>query len=149
MLVSIALADSYKGAERYQQSADYYQELKKKYGPLPILLNNAASVEFTLGNTEKAKQYAEQAYSYLPENVAIIDTLAWIKSRLGEHQQAIALFRVALTKDFDNAEVKYHTAVTLYALSRKVEAKKYLIEAVDSEQEFPEKSAAAKLLKSW
>lgn len=149
MLVSIALADSYKGAERYQQSADYYQELMKKYGPLPILLNNAASVEFTLGNTEKAKQYAEQAYSYLPENVAIIDTLAWIKSRLGEHQQAIALFRVALTKDFDNAEVKYHTAVTLYALSRKVEAKKYLIEAVDSEQEFPEKSAAAQLLKSW
>ena len=149
MLVAIALADSYKGAEKYQKSADYYQELMQKFGPLPILLNNAASVEFTLGNTAKAKQYAEQAYGYLPDNVAIIDTLAWIKSRLGEHQQAIALFRIALTKDFDNAEVKYHTAVTLNALSRKVEAKKYLIEAVDSEQDFPEKSAAAALLKAW
>ena len=149
MLVAIALADSYKGSNQLQQSADYYQKLMKKYGPLPILLNNAASVEFSLGNTDKAKQYAQQAYNYLPENVAIIDTLAWIKSRLGEHKQAVALFRLALTKDFDNAEVKYHIAVTLYVLSRKVEAQKYLTEAIDSEQKFPEKPAAIALLKQW
>jgi len=149
MLVAIALADSYKGNEKLQKSADSYQTLIKKNGPLPILLNNAASVEFSLGNTEKAKEYAEQAYGYLPENVSIIDTLAWIKSQMGEHKQAISLFRVALTKDFDNAEVKYHIAVTLFALSRTVEAKKYLIEAVDSEQNFPEKKAATALLKTW
>ncbi|KGJ97423.1 XrtA/PEP-CTERM system TPR-repeat protein PrsT [Colwellia psychrerythraea] len=149
MLVAIALADSYKGSKQLQKSAENYQLLMTKFGPLPILLNNAASVEFSLGNTEKAKQYAQQAYDYLPENVAIIDTLAWIKSRLGEHKQAVALFRLALTKDFDNAEVKYHISVTLYALSRKVEAKKQLIEAVDSEQNFPEKKAAAALLKTW
>jgi len=149
MLVAIALADSYKANLQMQKSADQYQLLIKKYGPLPILLNNAASVEFTLGNIDKAEQYAQQAYDYLPENVVIIDTLAWIKSRLGEHKQAIALFRLALTKDFDNAEVKYHTAVTLFALSRKVEAKKYLIEAIDSEQVFPEKAAAKALLNKW
>lgn len=149
MLVAIALADSYKANLQMQKSAEQYQALINKYGPLPILLNNAASVEFTLGNVDKAKQYAQQAYDYLPENVVIIDTLAWIKSRLGEHKQAIALFRLALIKDFDNAEVKYHTAVTLFALSRKVEAKKYLIEAIDSEQSFPEKKAANSLLKEW
>jgi len=149
MLVAIALADSYKGILQLQESANYYQLLMKKHGPLPILLNNAASVEFALGNTDKAKKYALQAYEYLPENVAIIDTLAWIKSRLGEHKKAIALFRLALTKDFDNAEIKYHTAVTLLALSRKIEAKKYLIEAIDSKQIFPEKEAAKTLLKEW
>jgi len=149
MLVAIALADSYKGNLQMQESADYYQILMEKYGPLPILLNNAASVEFILGNTDKAEQYAQQAYNYLPENVVIIDTFAWIKSQLGAHKQAIALFRLALIKDFDNAEVKYHIAVTLFALSRKVEAKKYLIEAIDSEQTFPEKEAASALLKKW
>ncbi|MEW6993998.1 XrtA/PEP-CTERM system TPR-repeat protein PrsT [Colwelliaceae bacterium MEBiC 14330] len=149
MLVAIALADSFKGANKLQQSADDYEQLIAQHGSLPILLNNAASVQFALGNSAKAKQYAEQAYRYLPENVAIIDTLAWIKSRLGQYQQAIALFRIALTKDFDNAEVKYHTAVTLDALLRKVEAKKYLIEAVDSEQNFPEKPDAEALLKTW
>ena len=149
MLVAIALADSYKANLQMQKSAEQYQALIKTHGPLPILLNNAASVEFTLGNIDKAEKYAQQAYEYLPENVVIIDTLAWIKSRLGQHKQAIALFRLALTKDFDNAEVKYHTAVTLYALSRKVEAKKYLIEAIDSEQNFPEKKTANSLLKTW
>ena len=149
MLVAIALADSYKGTNQLQKSANYYQALIDKHGPLPILLNNIASVEFALGNTKAASMYAEKAYEYLPENVTIIDTIAWIKSQMGEHKKAIALFRLALTKDFDNAEVKYHLAITLFALSRKVEAKKYLIEAVDSDQVFPEKKAATELLKSW
>jgi len=149
MLVAISLADSYKASGQLTKSAKQYQALLKQYGQLPILLNNVASVEYSLGNKEQAKEYAQQAYQYLPNNVAIIDTLGWIKSRIGEHEQALALFRKALTKDFDNAEVKYHIAVTLYALSRKVEAKKYLIEAVDSEQDFPEKSAAKLLFKNW
>ena len=116
---------------------------------LYLLLNNTASVEFALANPEKAKKLALQAYGYLPENVAIIDTFAWIKSQMGEYKKAIALFRIALTKDFDNAEAKYHIAVTLFALSREVEAKRYLIEAIDSEQVFPEKQAARRLLKTW
>lgn len=149
MLVGISLADSYKGNQQLQKSADTYHGLIKKYGSLPILLNNIASVEFALGNKEQAKKYAEKAHEYLPDNVTIIDTLAWIKSQMGEYKQAIALFRIALIKDFDNAEVKYHIAVTLAALSRKVEAKKYLIDAIDSEQEFPEKTDAIALLKSW
>lgn len=149
MLVGIALADSYKYSNQLQKSANSYQALIKLNGPLPILLNNIASVEFALGNTESALQYAQQAYDYLPDNVVIIDTLAWIKSQIGEYKQAVALFRLALTKDFDNAEVKYHIAVTLEALSRKVEATKYLIDAVDSEQDFPEKEAARELLNVW
>ncbi len=56
---------------------------------------------------------------------------------------------IGITKDFDNAEVKYHIAVTLFALSRKVEANKYLIEAIDSEQTFPEKKWATALLNEW
>ncbi|TYK66557.1 XrtA/PEP-CTERM system TPR-repeat protein PrsT [Colwellia echini] len=149
MLVGIALADSYKGSTLLKKSSEYYGLLLEKYGPLPILLNNAASVEFALGNKVEAKAYAEQAYGYLPENVTIIDTLAWIKSRMGERDQAIALFRVALTKDYDNAEIKYHIAATLYALDRKTEAKKYLTEAVDSQQQYPEKPEAIALLTSW
>jgi putative PEP-CTERM system TPR-repeat lipoprotein len=149
MLVGISLADTYKSNNQLQKAADYYHVLIKKYGSLPILLNNVANIEFSLGNSEKAKAYAQQAYDYLPNNVAIIDTLAWIKSQMGEHKQAIALFRQGLTKDFDNAEIKYHIAITLYALSRKVEAKKYLIEAIDSNQKFPAKKDAKKLLNTW
>ena len=149
MLVAISLADSYKSSGDLALAAQHYQGLLKKYGQLPILLNNAASIEFSLGNKAQAKTYAEQAHQYLPDNVAIMDTYAWILTRLDDNETALALFRKALTKDYDNAEVKYHIAVTLHALERNVEAKKYLIESIDSEQFFPEKDVAISLLKTW
>jgi len=71
--------------------------------------------------------------------------LAWIESRLGNHETALALFREALVKDFDNAEIKYHLAVTLVALKRQSEAKKYLLEALESGQTFNEKVSAKTL----
>jgi len=149
MMVAISLADSYKSNDQLQQAADNYEALIEQYGQLPLLLNNIASVHFALGNQQIAKQYAQQAYNYLPDNIAIIDTLAWIKSQLGEYDQALALFRKALVKDFNNAEIKYHLAVTLSGLNRDVEAKKYLIEAVESNDAFAEKKQAKALLKSW
>ncbi len=146
LLVSISLADSYRYSQQLQKSFDLYQKMITNYGQLPILLNNIAAVAFALGEKEQAKKYAEQAYSYLKSNVAIIDTLAWIESRLGNHDRALALFRKALAKDYENAEVKYHLAVTLYALERDSEAYDFLLESVTSKQAFAEKSDAQLLL---
>jgi len=147
--VEISLADSYKESGKLMLSIEKYEHLLTKYGQLPILLNNAANIYFELNQTEKAREYASQAYSYLKDNVAIIDTHAWIESRLGNHLEALALFRYALTKDYDNAAIKYHLAVTLHKLDRQVEAKKYLIEAINSSQIFDEKDQAKLLLAKW
>lgn len=149
LAVEISLADSYKHADKLQQAAEQYEKLLTKHGKMPILLNNAANIYFDLNNTELARVYAKEAYSYLKENVAIIDTYAWIESRLGNHKEALSLFRYALTKDYDNAEIKYHLAVTLQKLNRIAEAKNFLMEAVDSKQFFPEKEKAKKLLTMW
>ena len=145
-MVNISLADSYRYSQQLLKSFELYQEMLTKYGQLPILLNNIAIVSFALGEKEQAKKYAEQSYGYLKSNVAIIDTLAWIESRLGNHDRALALFRKALAKDYENAEVKYHLAVTLYALSRDGEAYDFLLASVNSGQTFAEKSAAKLLL---
>lgn len=147
--VEISLADSYKESGKLSQSAQLYEQLLTKHGQLPILLNNAANIYFELKQTEKAREYAAQAYSYLKNNVAIIDTHAWIESRVGNHLEALALFRYALTKDYDNAAIKYHLAVTLQKLGRNAEAKKYLIEAINSSQEFDDKDTAKSLLAAW
>lgn len=147
--VEISLADSYKGSGQLQQAADSYEALLIKHGQLPILLNNAANVYFSLNQQEKAREYAAQAYSYLKDNVAIIDTYAWIESRSGNHLEALALFRYALTKDYDNAEIKYHLAVTLDKLGRTAEAKGHLIEAINSTQIFEGKEQAKLLLETW
>tara|TARA_R110002167_G_scaffold3614_5_gene17506 strand:- start:1887 stop:4730 length:2844 start_codon:yes stop_codon:yes gene_type:complete len=147
--VEISLADSYKSSGQLQQAADNYEKLLSKHGQLPILLNNAANIYFSLNQQKKARQYAAQAYSYLKDNVAIIDTYAWIESRLGNHLEALALFRYALTKDYDNAEIKYHLAVTLDKLGRTTEAKGHLIEAINSQQLFQGKEQAKRLLATW
>jgi len=146
LLVNISLADSYRYSQQLQKSFELYQKMLANYGQLPILLNNTAIVSFALGEKEQAKKYAEQSYSYLKSNVAVIDTLAWIESRLGNHDRALALFRKALAKDYENAEVKYHLAVTLYALSRDGEAYEFLLASVNSEQTFAEKAEAKLLL---
>ncbi|WP_057832859.1 XrtA/PEP-CTERM system TPR-repeat protein PrsT [Colwellia sp. TT2012] len=146
LLVNISLADSYRYSQQLQKSFDLYLKMLTNFGQLPILLNNIAIVSFKLGEKEQAKKYAEQAYSYLKSNVAVIDTLAWIESRLGNYDRALALFRKALAKDYENAEVKYHLAVTLYALGRDGEAYDLLLASVNSAQTFAEKSDAKELL---
>jgi Flp pilus assembly protein TadD len=147
--VEISLADSYNDSGQLKQAAEKYEQLLSKHGQLPILLNNVANIYFALNQPEKARKSALQAYTYLKDNVAIIDTYAWIESRLGNHLEALALFRYALTKDYDNAEIKYHLAVTLHKLARYVEAKNYLIEAIASSQVFDEKKQAKSLLATW
>lgn len=149
LAIEISLADSYKNSGNLKLAAEKYEQLITKHGQLPILLNNVANIYFSLNETEKARQYSFQAYSYLKDNVAIIDTYAWIESRLGNHNEALALFRYALTKEYDNAEIKYHLAITLHKLNRMVEAKNYLIEAIDSPQDFAEKEQAKALLTTW
>jgi len=146
LIVAIALADSLKLANEIQESTKLYESLMQQYGQLPILMNNLANNYFELGKEEKARELASKAYSYLENNVAIIDTLGWIESRMKNHNRALALFRKALTIDYDNPSVKYHLAATLYQLNRHEEAKIYLQEAVESQELFDEQQQAIDLL---
>ena len=149
IIADIALAENYINLASIDDVAAMYLELLKKYNRLPILLNNAANVLYKAGKKEQALDYAKEAYEKVPKNVAVIDTLAWILSRNGEHQRALPLFREALVLDFNNPEVKYHLAVTLAKQKRLNEARKLLIEAVKSERDFSEKEQAKKLLAQW
>lgn len=149
ILVEIALAESYQLAGENEQLAQHYAQLIEKYNRLPILLNNAAVVLFDTDKKEQAREFAAEAYQKAPRNVSIIDTLAWIESRMGNHAKALNLFRDALVIDFNNPSVKYHLAQTLEKEGRRKEAKKLLIEIVNSDRAFDEKAEVEQLLKSW
>lgn len=84
-----------------------------------------------------------------PKSPNIIDTLAWVKTQQKKRSEAITLFRQALVLDFNNAEIKYHLAITLKAEKRDKEAYKLLTEAVKTEQSFSEKRVAQQLLAQW
>ncbi|MDX2367621.1 MAG: PEP-CTERM system TPR-repeat protein PrsT [Colwellia sp.] len=149
LLAKIALAESYVNQEYLPKSLELYQALIKEYQRMPILLNNAANVALRLGDVSLAANLASEAYEKAPQKPSIIDTLAWIKAHQTKRTEAITLFRQALVLDFDNAEVKYHLAVTLKEEKRDREAYKLLTEAVKAEQDFTAKSTAKQLLVQW
>lgn len=96
---------------------------------------------------KEAEQAALKANSLITDNVAIMDTLAWIYTLTEQHEKALPLYRQALALDYDNAEVKYHLAVTLVKLGRVEEAKVSLTEATENNGSFKEYNDAIKLLK--
>lgn len=149
VLADIAFAESYVYQNKLTQALEQYLTLIDKYNRMPILLNNAANIALKLEDLTLAAKFAEEAYKKAPKISSIIDTLAWVKTQQSKRAEAISLFRQALVLDFDNAEIKYHLAVTLKAENRDREAYKLLTEAVKNEQDFPEKTVAQELLAKW
>lgn len=148
LVAHIAIADTYSAQNNLTKAAEYYQMLVETYGEMPILLNNLAQIQISLKQFQQAQVNAEKAFKALPNNNAIIDTLAWTYSLNGAYQQALPLYRQALSKDSGNAELKYHLAYTLVKLQRVEEAKKLLSESVLSGQSFKELEDAKLLLET-
>jgi len=142
----IAIADSLVATKQLQLAADKYRYLLSKFSAMPILLNNAAQVLIQLKQYQEAQRYAEEASEALPNNVAVMDTLAWVYTLNKQAKKALPIFRQAIVKDFNNAEIKYHLAVALNQLDRNVEAVKYLQDAIDSDNHFNDKNKAITLL---
>jgi len=149
LIADIALTESLANQGDLVGSLELYQSLIIKYQRMPILLNNAANIALRLKRMSLAADFANEAYEKVPDNANVIDTLAWIKAQQNERVQAITLFRQALVLDFDNAEIKYHLAVTLKQEQRNKEAYKLLSESVKSKQLFDDKVKAEQLLKKW
>ncbi|PCI32933.1 MAG: PEP-CTERM system TPR-repeat protein PrsT [Alphaproteobacteria bacterium] len=146
---ALALGNAYKRDGQIRKSVTFHDKLLKINPGMAVILNNAASVNFTVGNQDKAVKYARQALKAMPENANILDTLAWIESRRGNPEAALPLLRKALVLRFSDPEIKYHLAMTLDQLNRRGEAQKLLIEALASRADFGEKDAAEATLKNW
>lgn len=58
----------------------------------PLAMNNLAN-QLVETDLVEAADWASKAYEMLPENAAIIDTLAWIRHKQGDSQRALQLLR--------------------------------------------------------
>ncbi len=146
---ALVLGTAYKQDKQIKKSVEFHDKLLENSPDMPIILNNAASVNFSLGNEDIALNYARKAHKILPDNPNILDTLAWIESQRGNPEIALPLLRKALVLRFSDPEIKYHLAMTLDKLSRRGEARKILAEAVASRIDFSEKDRARQTLKKW
>ena len=141
----IALAESFDALGDYKSSIKQYQLLMSQYSETPIFLNNLAQVYIKTNQYQLAENNAQKALAILPDNVAILDTMAWSYTLNNKVELALPLFRQAIVKDSENREIKYHLAFALAKLGRNNEAMKYLREALIGNSHFNDKDEAKKL----
>ncbi len=75
-----------------------------------------------------------------------LDTLAWVRLKMGHLDDAVRLMRQAIVKAPDLPILNYHLGVALYQSGRKVEAKVHLAKALKSTEQFQGRREAQQLL---
>ena len=91
--------------------------------------NNAHALNalgFTLADQtdryEEAYGYLQRAIEIMPDDPAIIDSLGWVKYRMGNYNEAIRLLRKALSR-FDDSEIAAHLGEVLWVSGNQDEAR--------------------------
>lgn len=75
-----------------------------------------------------------------------IDTVGWVRLRMGHVEEALRLIRQAVVKAPDLPTLNYHFGSALYKAGNKLEAKIYLSKALKSKEAFQGRREAAQLL---
>ena len=71
---------------------------------------------------EEATSLIEKAYALSPNDPAIIDSLGWLKYRMGDNKTALALLKKAYIL-FQDQEIAAHLGELLWVMGNKGEAK--------------------------
>ncbi|MBS0171111.1 MAG: tetratricopeptide repeat protein [Nitrospira sp.] len=75
-----------------------------------------------------------------------LDTLAWVRLKMGHLEDAVRIMRQAIVKAPDLPILNYHLGAALYHSGRNVEAKVYLAKALKSTEHFQGRREAQQLL---
>jgi tetratricopeptide (TPR) repeat protein len=130
--------------------AIYEQALKA----MPNLWSAANNLAYMLskegngkGDLERAHELALKAVKLQPEQAHVIDTLGWVHYQRGETDMAIAELEKAIERAPESAIINYHMGMALMKANRLDEAREMLERAV-SQEDFPEREAAKRALKT-
>lgn len=150
LYLSVALL--YEQTQSYEKAIETYERALTREPKFWPALNNLAFLlseyEDTPENLKKALELAETARKLRPGGAEILDTLGWIRLKMGEKASALAMIEEAQQKSPDNPVLNYHLGVVLAESDRKVEAIQHLENALSSGRPFPGEEVARKLLDS-
>jgi tetratricopeptide (TPR) repeat protein len=124
--------------ERLDDALEQYAATVERFPESATALN---AYGYTLADRtdqyDKAKALISKALEKEPDNPAIIDSIGWVRFRLGQNEQALADLERAYAL-FDDAEVAAHIVEVLHALGREDEAIERLeaAEEKDPDSEF-------------
>ncbi|MBU1172953.1 MAG: tetratricopeptide repeat protein [Proteobacteria bacterium] len=155
MSAAMILAILYENEKQYQKSIDVYKRIVKK---MPGNLDAANNLAFLLGeypqndaDIREAITYAQNVVDKRPDDLAALDTLAWLYYRMGDMTKASALINQVLVEKPDNPVINYHAGMVYLKQDRVDEAKSALEKAVNNGKDYhgyPDAKAALDKLKA-
>ncbi|NUQ46363.1 MAG: tetratricopeptide repeat protein [Phycisphaerae bacterium] len=75
-----------------------------------------------------------------------IDTLGWVRLKMGQQEEAIRLLKDAVTKSPDMSILNYHLGIALFRSGQRGEARTYLSKALKSSDQFEGRREAEQAL---
>jgi len=107
----LTLAQNEHLAGKYEAARRHYEQYIKLRPDDPVAMNNLAyMLADTLKKPELAVVYAEKAARQAPGASAVLDTLGWIYTLLGQYHKAVAALRRAVNLEPESALLHYHLA---------------------------------------
>ncbi len=85
---------------------------------------------------DEALELIQKAYDLAPNDPAIIDSLAWVKYRLGDTETALTLLRQAYSA-YKDQEIAAHLGEVLWITGQKKEARDIWQEALENNPDSP------------
>ncbi|WP_078118340.1 XrtA/PEP-CTERM system TPR-repeat protein PrsT [Thiosocius teredinicola] len=107
----------------------------------PIAWSSLADALSTY-DTERALKAATKAYELAPDNPAVLDTLGWTLTQLGELERGLAHLRDALARNGRSPTIRYHLAVALQEYGNASAARREYENALRMSDDFPERAEA-------
>ena len=129
------LADHYINLDKNNKALAIYESLLKteQYGQDPFIYNNVASIHLET-QSDKALQYALNAYKLNDSNAAILDTLGWAYFQVERYDDSLSMLRAAHAMNSGSKTVRFHLASVLHKLKRSAEAKAELTIALSGSE---------------
>ncbi len=122
------------------------QDLRKVIELDPTHAHALNALGYTLADETdrytEAKQLIEKAYSILPNDPAIIDSMGWVLFKLGDYDNAKTYLLKAM-KIRKDPEIASHMGQLLIAMGKENEAKEFLLRVLD---QFPKNEIITKIL---
>ena len=145
----LQIAALYEKQKNFSEAMNVYQKILSSNAANKLASNNYASLLLDYGNDSDSAQALELVKGFKNmQQPALQDTLGWAYAKTGDSAKAVEILKPIVEKSPKIAVFRYHLGFSLYYLGDKAAAKSHLEIAASSEQVFPGKDNAIKLLKT-
>jgi tetratricopeptide (TPR) repeat protein len=145
----ILMASILAGEGKIDAAIEAYESVLRMNPRNVFSANNLASllVDYKGDNASLERAFAlSRDFEKDAPHPLFLDTLGWVRLKMGHQDQALRLLKVAASKAPDMPTLNYHLGSALFQSGRKGEAKAYLTKALKSVEQFQGRRDAEQLL---